>query len=384
MVCFYLRLLSHENDVDKEISIVDWYRKYKLNDVQTNCLKELGEALQSRGVGNPVILQRIFHQVLMSLFCWHETGKLLEECDCPVQRFLMIICLRQDGKGFINARDVSPWISKLIYGIRCTVWTELMNGSDEGIWEEKIKDLKIYVKEQVQSPFGFLCETKHLAFTIVGETNALPQVAWLGEMDYNVLAIHGKRIEFSKLGMFCQSLLKKAKRFMDCELKMGIRGLRNVSWKEFSPLDNLANVKEGYCFLDGSLKDQAMSLLDNFLRNESTRSFFTDGIKRGHVSWKRGNCLSWLKKSRTFLEMLMVLSHLLGGQPARSTEMATLRWRNAIEIQRGVYWSNGTVMLLGIYSKLRGMTNRDRMIPRYNLLYHLKLTIDFWLRNLDI
>lgn len=40
--------------------------------------------------------------------------------------------------------------------------------------------------------------------------------------------------------------------------------------------------------------------------------------------------------------MFAVLCHLLGGQPARGTEMATLRWRNSVDEQRGVYWVNGT------------------------------------------
>ena len=64
------------------------------------------------------------------------------------------------------------------------------------------------------------------------------------------------------------------------------------------------------------------------------------------------------------LEMLVILCHLLGGQPARASEMATLRWRNSVHEQRGMYWANGSAILLGIYSKTRSMTGRNCLIPR--------------------
>ena len=63
------------------------------------------------------------------------------------------------------------------------------------------------------------------------------------------------------------------------------------------------------------------------------------------------------------LEMLAVLCHLLGGQPARASELATLRWRNSVDEQRGVYWVNGTVMLLAMYTKTRSITHKNKLIP---------------------
>ena len=74
--------------------------------------------------------------------------------------------------------------------------------------------------------------------------------------------------------------------------------------------------------------------------------------------------MKWLKRYKELLEIVSVLVHLLSGQPARSTEMATLRWVNSVYEQRGVYWMNGTIMLLGIYSKTRGMTSKNKLIPR--------------------
>ena len=35
--------------------------------------------------------------------------------------------------------------------------------------------------------------------------------------------------------------------------------------------------------------------------------------------------------------------HLLDGQPARGTEMATTRWKNSVNELRGVYRAQGTI-----------------------------------------
>lgn len=179
------------------------------------------------------------------------------------------------------------------------------------------------------------------------------------------MAIHGKRVELLELQEFCQRLLKDGRKQMDSDVKMGLKGLRNVRWKSFNAEDDLANIKDGYSFLDTSFQDQNMMLLEGFMGNKSTKSFFAEDARDGGIIWRKCNCIKWLKRTKKLLEMLMILCHILGGQPARGTELATLRWKNGIHQQRGIYWSNGTIMLLGIYSKLRGITDRDKTIPRY-------------------
>src|ERR1700726_4057068 len=114
----------------------------------------------------------------MELFCWIETRNYISELACSVQRFLVAVCLQKDGMGFINVRDVTPWISKLEYGIRCTVWTELQRRIQEKGIEvaQDLGGMKAFIKAGNQTPFGFLEEIKHLAVSIAGTTSALPQV----------------------------------------------------------------------------------------------------------------------------------------------------------------------------------------------------------------
>jgi hypothetical protein len=291
---------------------------------------------------------------------------LLDEMDCPVQRFLVVRCIRKQGDGFINVREITPLIAKLEYGIRATVFTELLkrDGQEKKL-EKHLEELQIYVKDMVQTPFGFLLETMHLAATISGESSTLPQVTWLGKNEYKSLAIHGKKVELDQLRSLCKKLMKDVKKKFNSEIKMGLQGIKDLNWKKFEPEDDLSNLKDGYNFARSGLKNKEMDLIEEFIKNENTKSFFTKRIINGRILWKKENCFKWLKRCKELLEMVAVLVHLLGGQPARGTEMATWRWINSVHEQRGVYWMNGTIMLLGIYSKTRGMTSKNKLIPRY-------------------
>ena len=233
--------------------------------------------------------------------------------------------------------------------------------------DKKLGGLHVYVEDLVQSPFGFLKETMHLAATIAGDGSTLPQVSWLGNDEYTSLAIHGKRVELQELRDLCSALLREAERQMKRKVKMGMSGIRNWNWEQFDAEDDLGDIKDGHSFVtakDNRCSKQTMALLDGFLSNGITDKHFTRGRAGERILWRRDQCLKWLKETKRLLEKLSVLCHLVGGQPARSVEMATLRVRNSIHEQRGVYWANGRIMLVGLYSKTRGITSKNRVIPR--------------------
>ena len=170
-----MRFLKEKESGEKEL-LLRWFDQYPLITSQTEKLQSFETILEMEDDSDA--LDKELHEVLMELFCWIETRNYISELACPVQRFLVAVCLQKDGMGFINVRDVTPWISKLEYGIRCTVWTELQRRiQEEGIEVgQDLGGMKSFIKAGNQTPFGFLEEIKHLAVTIAGTTSALPQV----------------------------------------------------------------------------------------------------------------------------------------------------------------------------------------------------------------
>src|SRR5579859_7209080 len=239
LICFYVRILGLRNvtqqeygDIEREDIEMDdrmaWYDRNPLKQDQVNNLNQLRNLLDSGA--DDMALDEVFHEAIKDLFCWSESRKLMQEADCPVQRFLMVACLRNGGNGFIHVRDITPLIAKLLYCIRATVFTELMKREGQELnLKDDLDGLQIYVKDLVQSPFGLLFETMHLAATVAGYSSSLPQVVWLGDEEYKSLTIHGKRVDLDQLQRLCHQLLKDAKRKFRHEIKMGLPGFKDFN-----------------------------------------------------------------------------------------------------------------------------------------------------------
>src|SRR5438876_12218493 len=94
-----------------------------------------------------------FHEAIKELFCWQESRRLLSDMACPVQRFLVVLCLRKGGEGFINVRDITPLIAKLLYCIRATVFVELIKrnerNEDDIRIDKDLGDVGVYVRDLV-------------------------------------------------------------------------------------------------------------------------------------------------------------------------------------------------------------------------------------------
>src|SRR5205814_4846677 len=103
LICFYLKILELESQGEEE-DIIQWYQQHPLNRSQQEALESLRNFLDNENE-NIVLLDEAFHEAVKELFFWIEKSKLLDEMDCPVQRFLVIRCLRKQGHGFINVRD---------------------------------------------------------------------------------------------------------------------------------------------------------------------------------------------------------------------------------------------------------------------------------------
>jgi hypothetical protein len=67
-----------------------------------------------------------------------------------------------------------------------------------------------------------------------------------------------------------------------------------------------------------------------------------------------------------FLESLLLLIHLTGGQPGRGTELTSLRHMNTISgYHRNIFADNGVVNTVTTYHKGYSITNSMKIIHRF-------------------
>src|SRR5271163_3443639 len=188
LVCMYVRIIELETGFQDE--------RNQLTEDQMKKLVDLNEILRGDNIDDDEI-DEIFHQMLKTLFFWHESRRIMNAMECPVQRFLIFDSVENGAKGFINVKEIGRIIAKLIYGIRSCIYMKLMLRCEAEIEENKVnkelEGLMIYDKDMIQTSFGFLREIMHFAVSVTSNAETLSQVSWLEIEEGIALAIHGKR-----------------------------------------------------------------------------------------------------------------------------------------------------------------------------------------------
>lgn len=74
---------------------------------------------------------------------------------------------------------------------------------------------------------------------------------------------------------------------------------------------------------------------------------------------------NYLRRVDKFRELFLFCVHVMSGQPARGTEITSLRFRNGVANHRNVFVLDGRVMTVTSYHKSQAMLDMPRMVPRF-------------------
>jgi hypothetical protein len=137
-----------------------------------------------------------------------------------------------------------------------------------------------------------------------------------------------------------------------------------VDWDRLH--DNPSNDAVGFCFLDDPRNDwmrpQDSLLFRQVERDPQLRK--TWETDEGQLETKVAT--QYFRNVDRFRELLLVAIHLLGGQPARTTELIGLRHRNTAHGGiRNILIENGMVSLVFFYHKGLNTSGQVRVIYRY-------------------
>ena len=84
------------------------------------------------------------------------------------------------------------------------------------------------------------------------------------------------------------------------------------------------------------------------------------------MTWSRNAVREYKAKVEAFLERLLLLVHLTSGQPARSTEVLSLRHMNTFYgYYRSIFIENGMLSSVTSYHKGYSVTRSTKIIHRY-------------------
>ncbi|KAJ5557941.1 hypothetical protein N7513_003527 [Penicillium frequentans] len=111
----------------------------------------------------------------------------------------------------------------------------------------------------------------------------------------------------------------------------------------------------------------------NFLKDKRNRAILPTTGERwmldradSRIQWRASYVAAYLKWVEQFLERLLVLIHIISGQPLRAPELICIRHSNTPEGRhRNMIMENGLVSIVTSYHKSQSITNSIKLIHRY-------------------
>ncbi|KAJ5605378.1 hypothetical protein N7510_008149 [Penicillium lagena] len=127
-------------------------------------------------------------------------------------------------------------------------------------------------------------------------------------------------------------------------------------------------------------------LVDHILASDTLREeFISVRQSDSRVRFQKAAVEDYRGLVNQFLRRLLLAIHITSGQPARATELLSVRHRNTPEGRhRNIFIENGLIAIVTAYHKAQGVTNSIRIIHRYLprevselLVYYLWLVLPF-------
>jgi hypothetical protein len=127
-------------------------------------------------------------------------------------------------------------------------------------------------------------------------------------------------------------------------------------------------------------------MLDRVLNADGLRTECVEVRKRdSKVIWKPSSAKQYVAKINSFLERLLLLMHITGGQPARGPEIISIRHSNTVKGgHRNIFIKDGMVVFVTQYHKGYSASGDVKIIQRYLprkvgelLVYYMWLVLPF-------
>jgi hypothetical protein len=320
-----------------------------------------------------------------------------------VLSFLAVLGVDESPGGvFRGPLSYSPDLSKFIKMAQMLVVQRSVVAAEEGEVEHP-SDMLDEMRERFmvrgsRTAFDWACRLRAYAKKVVSNTTSLGYIAWSED---------GSSVTYKETGFSMDALRKfiavqvdKAQKELEGLLLLHPDEARDDVVPQvllYRLHDNHSNEKKGWNFLqDQRNADQLQQggnrwLLDRVLENDWLRDEMLAMSPESQLQWKKKAVQAYFDKVDAFLERLLLLVHMTGGQPPRGTELIGLQHSNSAYGQhRSVFVEEGLIGTVTSYHKGYNIAGSTKIVHRYLpkevselLVYYLWLVLPFW-QQLDI
>ncbi|KAH5618970.1 hypothetical protein HBI23_245980 [Parastagonospora nodorum] len=317
--------------------------------------------------------------------------------------FLAVLGIDENPGGiFRGPLSYSPDLSKFIKMAQMLVVQRSVVAAEEGEVEHPSYMLdemrERFMVRGSRTAFDWACRLRAYAKKVVSNTTSLGYITW--SEDGSSVTYKDTGFSMDALRKFIAVQIDKAQQELEDLLLLHADEARDDIVPPvylYRLQDNHSNGQKGWNFL----KDQRNAaqlqeggdrwLLSRVLENDWLRDEMVDMIPESQLRWKKKAVQAYFEKVDKFLERLLLLIHMTGGQPPRGTELIGLQHSNTAQGQhRGIFLEEGLISTITSYHKGYNITGSTKIIHRYLpkevselLVYYLWLILPFW-QQLDI
>lgn len=272
--------------------------------------------------------------------------------------FVRLYCRRREGH-LLKPDEVSRFTAKLIYLIKLVYGQCLLNSASQDRYES---ERRYCYDIRGRSVFSFVVLVNGQAQKYAKQANPLPKIV---ELD------SGRRILLSGLEV---NIPRYRNGYLDAEdelirrLDVLVFGLAEPVLRTEQFRDDISCDSVGYTmhFVDAMAGKEANGLLiRHILQTRDLKEKFVQSTNGGAIEWKRAAVEDYIKRYDMFIELWVLIIHVISGMPGRATELATLTLRNGQSGLRSFYLMDGVIGMRTLYSKTSNMTGTVKAILRF-------------------
>jgi hypothetical protein len=365
-----------------------------LTPVQLAALDQVAEAAriytqQREALAFQLALDQVCLRFCIALLDHRLMGDLY---DSVIVGFLAVLGIDKAREGFQEATTYTSHLSAIVKIAQLLVLQRAVVAAETGETEYPAEMLEVmqdrFIVYGSRSPINWVQKLRVYGKKIRDSTTSLGYIVWSD--DGQELEYKGLKFSIAALKQFVRQQVNLAQDQLQQLLLIHAEEAR----EEVVPILRLHDLKDdpslsrlGQSFLTDP-RNVALQGYDRWLLNRALKhnwlqdEFFID-VKQAR--WKSSAVEDYLNKVDAFLERLLLLAHILSGQPPRGTEITSLQYCNAAHgRRRNITIENGLVSFVTFCYKGYSITNCTKIIHRYLpqevselLVYYLWLVLPF-------
>jgi hypothetical protein len=355
---------NREEDNEEEDPLHDAQELFLWHGDQKQLAVEMWQSLNAgeEGDGETQVLRML---TLLGSFIFQTAG---DEPFCsPLIHFLAVLGIDEEMERLRRADNFSFMLAGVVYCVRVLGVEILLPSSQrkhqgeaerEHFLQQRQKFLTDGSYSSMSTMINLLAYSKYITLNKSNEGS----IQW--SADHRVLYFHGRPIVISRFRQMIQDAIAEAEQLLWQELMWTAEPGGRFSVPLDQMVDDMTFTMRGFSFVSRPSNGLGLNGGLDWMIKRMQQSSKGSRMRRGG-SWKTKLVRQYLRVVDRFREALLFCIHVSGGQPARGTEITTIRHQNGFLQDRNVYVVDGRMVVITRYHKSQWQFDAPKIIPRF-------------------